>query len=465
MEEKTLDNNQKTLIGIVIGIIALVILVIFIKGCTTNNKYTVTFDSDGGTEVSEQTLKANDTLTIPADPVKEGYTFAGWYLDDELFDFTTKIDKNITLIAKWYSKTIELESDSLSLTVGDKVTLKIKALPEGVKLEDLVFETSDGTILTVSEDGVISGLKAGKTTVTVKTKDGSYNTPCEVTVTNGTVNVKSITINGNSSVTVGGSIKLTVTFDPSDATDKTVTWKSSDPSIATVDSDGNVKGLKAGKVTITVTSKNGVKATKTINVTAAVVNETPTNPGGSSGGGNVNPPSDVPVTDIGVTGPTEVYVGESITLTATIAPGNATNKNITWSIDDNTTASLATSGGLTATLTGVKPGTVTITVVASNGVSKTYTVTVKEKEARYELHLAKIQIEGMEGLTYQYTFKVTKNGEPFTDYKGFTLNGNGYRAAVGEHATVSSKHVLGSGDVATITLPDNQVKTLYVIFD
>ncbi len=63
--------------------------------------YTVTFDPDNGKKVSKETVKSGETVTKPTDPVKDGYTFKGWYLDDEQFSFSTKIKKNLTLTAKY----------------------------------------------------------------------------------------------------------------------------------------------------------------------------------------------------------------------------------------------------------------------------------------------------------------------------------------------------------------------------
>ena len=64
-------------------------------------EYKVTFDSDGGTLIKPQTVVYNGTVTKPEDPVKEGYTFVNWYLDDKVFDFNTKITEDITLKAKY----------------------------------------------------------------------------------------------------------------------------------------------------------------------------------------------------------------------------------------------------------------------------------------------------------------------------------------------------------------------------
>ena len=65
------------------------------------DKYIVTFNTDGANNIEPVSVGKNETISKPSDPVKSGYKFIGWYLNDELFDFTTKIEKDITLVAKW----------------------------------------------------------------------------------------------------------------------------------------------------------------------------------------------------------------------------------------------------------------------------------------------------------------------------------------------------------------------------
>ncbi len=72
-----------------------------LKAKYTINEYSVTFDSDGGTPIESQTVKYNEKATVPSIPIKTGYIFTNWYLDDEIFDFDTKITGNITLKAKY----------------------------------------------------------------------------------------------------------------------------------------------------------------------------------------------------------------------------------------------------------------------------------------------------------------------------------------------------------------------------
>ena len=259
------EENKKTLAGIIIFavVVIAVIIILLLRGCGAK-EYKVTFDSNGGTAISEIIVKENETITKPADPTREGYVFVGWYYNDELFDFSTKITKDMVLEARWAEidgDKITLNVTTLTLAVNEEGVIETTSLPEGVTEEDLIWSSSDESIVTVDENGNIKGLKEGKATITVTTKDGKYTATCEVTVAE---TVTELRISGASSVTVGSTIKLTA--------NKKVTWKSSNPSIATVDENGNVKGLKTGTVTIIATTEDGETTTKTITVKAKPAN-------------------------------------------------------------------------------------------------------------------------------------------------------------------------------------------------
>lgn len=97
--------------------ILLVVSCLILTACGSDHEsYKVTFDSNGGTSVKSQTIKKGETAKRPDDPIKDGYTFSGWYIDinnDLEYNFETKITKTITLIAKW----IENESNNSSFTI------------------------------------------------------------------------------------------------------------------------------------------------------------------------------------------------------------------------------------------------------------------------------------------------------------------------------------------------------------
>ena len=133
-------------------------------------------------------------------------------------------------------------------------------------------------------------------------------TPTAIAVTGVTLNKTGITLE------VDGSETLTATVAPDNATNKKVTWKSDKPEIATVDDSGKITGVKEGEATITVTTEDGGKtATCKVTVEAATIAVT-----------------DVTLNKTELT----LEVDGSETLTATVAPDDATNQNVTWKSDN-----------------------------------------------------------------------------------------------------------------------------------
>ncbi len=156
------------------------------------NLYTVTFDSNGGSKIRSKRVGENGNVIKPNNPTREGYTFLGWYYNDEEFDFNTKITSDITLTAKWEEITEE--------------------------------EPGEGN----------SGGQGG----------GSQ----------GPVNVTSISLNFKTIyLDIGETKTVTARVYPSNAVNRTVTWSSSNNNIATV-SNGNITGVGSGTVTITATA-------------------------------------------------------------------------------------------------------------------------------------------------------------------------------------------------------------------
>ncbi|MBR6460199.1 MAG: Ig-like domain-containing protein, partial [Actinomycetaceae bacterium] len=124
------------------------------------------------------------------------------------------------------------------------------------------WSSSNTNVATVDKYGYVSGKAPGTATITASYWDdedkcvltmGSFT----VTVVQPVVKVSSVGVSGASKVQVGKKIALKASVAPSNATNKGVSWKSSNTKIATVDSKGKVTGKKAGKVTITATAQDG----------------------------------------------------------------------------------------------------------------------------------------------------------------------------------------------------------------
>lgn len=282
---------------------------------------------------------------------------------------------------------------------------------------------------------------------------------------------------------IGETAKLVATITPEDATNKNVTWESSDPSVVSVDAEGNIKALKEGTATITVTTEEG-KFTATAKITVkkaeTVTNEVTNNKGnsnngttnnGNTGSGNNNGgTTDSGNTEnSGTTTPTETVVnvtgvsldktsltlteGDSSKLTATINPSNANNKNVTWASSNTGVVTVDNNGNVTA----VKPGTATITVTtADGGFTATCQVTVNEKPARYSVTLTAIEQPGIP--VSQYSVTVKKNGVSFSDWKVVEFNNT---VAKPGNPTISSIKYDGITS-ATITLSDGSTVTATV---
>ena len=105
-------------IGIIGAILVIAIIVFFlIKGCSGN--YIITFDTMGGSSISNQTIKKGAHAMKPIDPVKSGYKFLGWYLDDKKYDFEVNVVEDLILTAKWKSTS----SSSEEVPVPTKYTV------------------------------------------------------------------------------------------------------------------------------------------------------------------------------------------------------------------------------------------------------------------------------------------------------------------------------------------------------
>lgn len=150
---------------------------------------------------------------------------------------------------------VRLDRTSAEIIKGDSMTLTATVAPSNATNKNVIWTSSNPSVATVSQSGVITAIKAGSTTVVATTIDGEKAAACEIVVI---VPVNSISLDKESLELIeGDGASLTATIGPDDATDKLITWKSSDDSIAIVSSSGSVVAVKAGTVTITATTEDG----------------------------------------------------------------------------------------------------------------------------------------------------------------------------------------------------------------
>lgn len=282
---------DKKRIGI-ISVIALIIIGLIVFLLMNNKNYEVVFDSNGGSIVETQKVKKSETAVKPNDPTMDGYKFDNWYLDDKVFDFSTPIEKNITLNAKWIKDagsevkiqkyTITFNSDGgssiSSLEVDENGLVKRPNDPtrDGYKFVGWLLNGKDYDFNTPVSGNLTLTAKWEKVNNTTNTNNdnkkpnNNKNNNNNNNKKDDTIEVSSIKLSKSSlSLKVGENSTLTVTINPSNATDKKVTWSSSKKSVATVDSNGKVVAVGPG--TAVITAKVGNKTvTCTVTVTENV---------------------------------------------------------------------------------------------------------------------------------------------------------------------------------------------------
>lgn len=248
---------------------------------------------------------------------------------------------------------VTLDKTSASVEAGQTLQLTATVSPTNADNKNVSWTSNNPTVANVDQNGLVTAYSAGNATITVTTEDGSKTATCTVTVTEpaAPVAVTGVSLNkSTTSIYVGASETLTATVAPADATNKAVTWSSNNTSVASVN-NGVVTGVAIGQATITAKTVDGnFTATCAVTVeTAPIINVT---------GVTLNKTS------------LELQVGKNETLTATVAPSNAANKNVTWSSSNSGVASV--SNGL---VTAIAAGTATITVTTEDG-NKTATCSV-----------------------------------------------------------------------------------------
>ena len=160
-------------------------------------------------------------------------------------------------------ESITLSIKNVSLSPGNTIQLVETYSPSDAAVEKITWTSSDNNVATV-EDGLVTAMRNGTATITVSSDSGVKAT-CNITVNSSVVTVTTVNINPSSvSIRVNGTTQLSTEFYPPYASNKTLTWRSSNKSIATVDGNGLVTGKKAGQATIFATSSNGVVGVATV---------------------------------------------------------------------------------------------------------------------------------------------------------------------------------------------------------
>ena len=281
------------------------------------------------------------------------------------------LDSGYVMMMVSQEETISVALDMTSGEVEVGSTLSLVATVTG-GISEVTWTSSDDATATVDASGIVTGVAVGNVTITATlSSDPSKTATCNITVKaveQPPVQEVAITMGqATGEVEVGKTMQLSATV--TGASNNAVTWSSSDDTKATVDANGVVTAVAAGSVIITATSQEDTSKTATCNVTikAPTVNSSITLDKASA----------------------EVGVGKSITLVATTVPTEGVS--VKWTSSNNEIATVNNGQ-----VTGVKAGTVTITVTLVENGSETKTatcsVTVKAAERKVSLDQSKLEM-------------------------------------------------------------------------
>lgn len=249
---------------------------------------------------------------------------------------------------------VTLNESSLELTKGESYKLEASVMPVYSAYKSFLWTSSNTSVVTVNDNGLVTAIGSGAATVTATTQYGGVSAKCAVRVYN---MPESIELSADAvDLAVGESIKITATIHPEDVKDKTPLWSSSDKSVASVSSDGTVTGVSEGEATITAQSSNGISASASVIVKNLSVES-------------------VSLSKSELT----LMVGSFSKLAETITPSNAADKRLTWLSSESSVASVSSDGLICAKAIG----TAIISVITHdrNKVAKC-TLTVVESDTQ-----------------------------------------------------------------------------------
>lgn len=264
--------------------------------------------------------------------------------------------------------------ETAEISIGEQLQLAAKTLPLETSDGLVTWSSSNKDIATVTEDGIIIGIKQGSCIITATSVDGGFTATCQVKVLQP---ITAIQLDRHdATINVGNSIQIGAEILPANADNKEVVWTSSDKDVATVSKEGIIIGQKAGTATITVTAAENEDIKDECEVTVLQ-----------------------PVTGITLDRNelTFANIGETTQLTATVLPEDASNKEIRWSSSKENVCTVSSNGTIIALDNGVSVvmattvdggfvAVCTVTVDTTTGISVTEFAAKDNIEAYYTIN-------------------------------------------------------------------------------
>lgn len=245
--------------------------------------------------------------------------------------------------------------ENQTLAIGETLQLVAQVYPENATDKSVIWQSDNPEVLSVSDTGLLTALKDGTAKITLSAVRGNcYDYTVEFTVKPILVQRVNISFEGSSTLALGEVKQLTATIWPEDASYKDIKWQTMHPNILTVSETGLITAVGPGECTINAISHNGVRGSKSFNVTSS--------------------PASVEKVLIDAQSPMEMFINETKTFEVRTTPMAVAPSTLTWYSSRPNVASF-TDGVLTAH----KTGTTTISVTSGNGViSNLITIEVKD---------------------------------------------------------------------------------------
>lgn len=241
---------------------------------------------------------------------------------------------------------IKLDQNELTLNKGETGSLAATVEPEDASFMDVIWESSDPEVVAVDSEGTLTALRGGTAVVTASSSYWNLKDSCTVTVI---APVTGVTVAEEAVVDLDAEKMLTASVIPEDATNKNVTWTSSDEEVVQIDSDGRTHGISIGTAEVTATTEDGA-------YTAVCLVRV------------ITPVTAVTLDKEEMT----LEVGQSVSVIATVLPEDAVDKSVVWESSDSGVVSVDADG----TISALGSGKATITATSLNGTTAKCEVTV-----------------------------------------------------------------------------------------
>lgn len=342
--------------------------------------------TDVETRITDGFLEESENLVFYAK--EEGDTEISFFQDDRFLG-------KCIVHAKFYEiEELVFEETVSEVFVGEEIDLGFKLFPKNATAKGIsVVSTEPGVAdAFFDERGIqeirVEAISPGEAAIIITTPNGTefaYSItvkevpPAIITVTN---------TNPNRRIEVGTPIQLAVSWNPDNTTTKELTWSSSDRSVISVDSEGNLEAVGIGTAEISAAHKTGVTGSITLTVEPTLVTKIEIS------------------TDLNDAN--KFFIGDKFSISASVVPENATDKTLIYSSKDEAVAKVSNKGVVTA----VGVGSTEIVVSSPDGITKTVPVKVSQAPQKFKITWStSLASNDHVGNSWSYEFKI--NGESF----------------------------------------------------